>query len=98
MQKALQSKKLEIIQKGDQLWTTSLDVAEKFGKRHGHVLRDIKNLECSDDFRLSNFGESYYQNEQKKDQPMYLISSGGFSFLVMGFKGKKAALLIHNSN
>ena len=35
-----------------------LDVAETFGKQHAHVLRDIKELECSEEFRLSNFGES----------------------------------------
>ena len=30
---------LIIRQRGDRLFTTSLDVAEKFGKRHDHVLR-----------------------------------------------------------
>jgi phage regulator Rha-like protein len=28
-----------IRQRGAQLFTTSIDVAEKFGKRHDHVLR-----------------------------------------------------------
>lgn len=71
--------------------TTSLVVAEVFGKRHDTVLRSIKNLECSGAFRLRNFVESSYQNEQSKMQPMYTITRDGFSFLAMGFTGKKAA-------
>ena len=34
----------------------SLFVAKFFDKKHSHVLRDIENLDCSDDFRQSNFG------------------------------------------
>lgn len=29
---------------------TSLDVAETFGKDHRHVLRDIRDLKCSEEF------------------------------------------------
>lgn len=71
--------------------TTSLIVAEKFNKRHDHVLRAVQNLECSEKFRLLNFGESSYRNEQNKKQPMYTITRDGFMFLAMGFTGKKAA-------
>ena len=44
---------LEVV--NGQVKTTSLDIAEKFGKRHDNVLRGIETLECSDDFRLLNF-------------------------------------------
>lgn len=71
--------------------TTSLIVAEVFEKRHDNVLQDIKNLEVDEDFRLLNFQESSYLNSQKKQQPMYIITKDGFSFLVMGYTGKKAA-------
>ncbi len=57
---------------------TSLDVAETFGKEHKHVLRDIRELGCSKEFRLSNFGESSYTNAQNKKQPMFLMTRGGF--------------------
>lgn len=70
---------------------SSLDVAETFGKRHDSVLRDIRNLDCSDDFRLHNFGESSYLNEQNHKQPMYLMTRDGFTFLAMGYTGEKAA-------
>lgn len=72
--------------------TTSLAIAEHFEKNHQHVLRDIRNLalECPQDFALSNFGQSSYQNEQGKDQPMYHVFFDGFILLVMGYTGKKA--------
>ena len=72
--------------------TTSLIVAEKFNKRHDNILRAIENLECSNEFRLLNFEESSYRNEQGKMQPCYRITRDGFAFLAMGFKGKKAAV------
>lgn len=45
---------------------SSLDVAETFGKRHDNVLKDIRELDCSDEFRLLNFEESTYLNSQNK--------------------------------
>lgn len=78
-----------------QVVTTSVKIAEIFGKSHAHVLRDIKALECSDSFRESNFGLSYIikqlPNNGSKQLPMYYITRDGFMFLVMGFTGKTAA-------
>lgn len=69
---------------------TSLDVADTFGKDHRHVLRDIRELGCSDEFRLSNFGPSSYVNEQNKTQPMVVMTRDGFTLLVMGYTGELA--------
>ena len=55
-----------VIQKVERSVVTSLDVAETFEKEHSKVLRDIRELECSEDFRLSNFGQSSYINLQGK--------------------------------
>lgn len=74
--------------------TTSLRVAEVFGKQHKNVVRDIKSLDCSEEFRALNFEPSKidYQNGNiKKRLPMYYITRDGFMFLVMGFTGKTAA-------
>lgn len=69
---------------------TSLDVAETFGKDHRHVLRDIRDLKCSEEFRVSNFGQSSYENTQGKIQPMYFMTRDGFTLLVMGYTGDLA--------
>lgn len=75
----------------NRLVTTSLDIAQNFGKKHAHVLRDIENLECSQSFRESNFGLSSYISNQNKALPMYEITRDGFVFLCMGFTGASAA-------
>ncbi|MFY1028242.1 Rha family transcriptional regulator [Actinobacillus seminis] len=71
--------------------TTSRDVARVFGKEHKNILRDIENLECSADFGALNFELTYYKDEWNRRKPMYRMTRDGFSFLVMGFRGKKAA-------
>ncbi len=70
--------------------TDSLTVAEVFDKTHDKVLRDIRDLECSKEFSLANFGESKYEKRGKR-YPKFYITQDGFSFLVMGYTGKKAA-------
>lgn len=79
----------------NQAVTTSLKVAEVFGKPHHNVLRDIRNLECSSDFQEINFEFSFYirklPHNATKKEPMYYITRDGFTFLAMGFTGKVAA-------
>lgn len=70
--------------------TTSLKVAETFGKDHSRVLRDIRELSCSEGFRQGNFAESSYVNNQNKEMPMVVMSKDGFTLLAMGYTGKKA--------
>ncbi len=69
----------------------SLFVAKFFEKRHDDVLKSIRNLDCSEEFRLRNFAESSYKNEQGKKQPCVEMTRDGFVFLAMGYRGKKAS-------
>lgn len=70
--------------------TTSLVVAERFGKRHDTVLRAIRNLECSPEFNARNFAAVEYIDGKNEKRPMYFITRDGFAFLAMGFTGKAA--------
>lgn len=73
--------------------TTSLKVAEIFGKLHKNVLRDIQEKilpYVSGDFAQLNFEPSSYVNEQNKHQPMYYITRDGFTMVAMGYTGAKA--------
>lgn len=81
----------EVIDFKGRAMATSLAVALFFGKRHDNILRDIENLDCSPEFSRLNFEESKYKDERGKFQPMYRMTRDGFTFLVMGFRGKKAA-------
>jgi Rha family phage regulatory protein len=73
----------------NQAVTTSLIVADVFEKNHADVLRDIRKMECSEEFRLSNFAESTYLNSQNKEMPMYYMNKKGFTLLAMGYTGKE---------
>lgn len=68
----------------------SLDVAETFGKEHKNVLKDIREMDCSEEFGRLNFELSSYLNSQNKRQPMYYMTRDGFTMLVMGYTGEKA--------
>lgn len=79
-----------VIMKGQQAVTTSLQVAEVFGKEHKNVLRDISNLNLD---RL-NFEHMFMESTEPdlygRDRRIYYMNRDGFTLLAMGFTGKKA--------
>ena len=71
--------------------TTSLKVAEVFGKQHFHVLRDIEKIKHDlPDGTESIFGFSEYVDPTGRTLPMYQMGRDGFTLLAMGFTGKAA--------
>ncbi|MBF7122695.1 Rha family transcriptional regulator [Pediococcus pentosaceus] len=79
-----------VIMKDQQAVTTSLQVAEVFGKEHKNVLRDINNLNLD---RL-NFEQMFMESTEPdlygRDRRIYYMNRDGFTLLAMGFTGKKA--------
>lgn len=74
----------------------SLFVARVFGKEHSHVLRDIAKITdaksgLSGEFINLNFERGNYRDSTGRTLPRYLLTRDGFTFLVMGYTGKKAA-------
>ena len=89
--------------KNNQVLTSSLLVAEKFGKRHVEVLDAVRELIAKAE--KSTFVENQKLNkmfaliEQEipmpvgggvKKAPAYVMNRDGFTLLVMGFTGEKA--------
>lgn len=74
----------------NQIKTSSLDIAEKFGKPHKDVLKAIRSLEIPDDFNERNFAPVKYTDKKGELRPAYDITRDGFTILVMGFAGKEA--------
>ncbi len=71
-------------------------VAQIFEKEHKTVLRNIDAILAPDsgysqEFGRHNFVPSSYTNQQNKKQRCYAMTRDGFTMLVMGFTGKKAA-------
>ncbi len=75
---------------GGKAVTTSRAVAAFFGRQHHHVVQKIENLDCSVEFLTRNFSRvPYLHNGNTYTE--YQITRDGFTFLAMGFTGKKAA-------
>ena len=74
--------------------TTSLKIAEVFGKRHCDVIRSIERLEIPDNVSKRNFAFTSIPVSQPnggtRQSPVYLITRDGFTLLAMGFTGAKA--------
>lgn len=70
---------------------SSMDVAKYFEKEHKNVIRDVRELECSSEFSRLNFEPAERKDAQDKPRPYYMMTRDGFTFLVMGYTGKKAA-------
>lgn len=81
---------------GEQMTTTSLQVAAVFGRRHDQVLRAIRDLRAQlPEDRLPNFAETVELRANPSggaaiESPSYRITRDGFTLLAMGFTGKKA--------
>lgn len=71
------------------MYTTSKDIADKFGKQHKHVLQAVRDLMAQNSAVKNMFHESTYETRGKQ-YPMYLITRDGFTLLAMGFTGPDA--------
>ncbi|MGN5232191.1 Rha family transcriptional regulator [Aeromonas veronii] len=80
-----------VIAKHGEVFTTSRQVAELFGKDHRNVLRAIRLLDCDEEFTALNFELTDFIDKNGDPRPEYLMTKDGMVFLVMGFTGKKAA-------
>lgn len=79
-----------VIMKEQEAVTTSLSVAEVFGKEHKNVLRDIRNLEKD----VLNFEQMFIEGDSPdsygRSRKVYFMNRDGFALLAMGFTGKEA--------
>lgn len=89
-----ESKELVFCGENSQVLTSSLLVAEKFGKAHDNVLKAVRNILLGGVVKNDEtpmFAESTYYNEQNgQTYPMFVMNRDGFTLLAMGFTGKKA--------
>ena len=83
---------VNLYERDDNIWVSSLEIAKRFEKRHDNVLRDVRELvdQCDNEFSRLNFEEIEYKDSYGRSQPMYEITRDGFSLLAMGFTGEKA--------
>lgn len=82
-----------VIMHNKQAVTTSLRVAEVFGKDHKNVMQAIKakiqSAENSADYQKM-FAEGTYKDGRNRDQKLYYLNRDGFTFIAFSFTGKTA--------
>ncbi|MFN4320809.1 MAG: Rha family transcriptional regulator [Aeromonas media] len=81
---------LVIAQHGE-VFTTSRQVAELFGKEHHNVLKAIDRLSCSAQFKAVNFNFPDFIDKNGDSRRECHMTKDGLVFLVMGFTGKQAS-------
>ena len=74
----------------NQALTTSLKVAEVFGKRHDRLLQTIEEQYGDLHEFVEMFHKDIYTDSYGRPQTMYVMNRDGFFMLVTGFSGKKA--------
>lgn len=82
-----------VIMKDQQAVTTSLNLAESFEKQHKHVLEaietKIQSAENSAHYEKM-FALGSYRDSRGREQKMYYMNRDGWTFIAVGFTGKKA--------
>ncbi len=74
---------------------SSIVVAERFNKRHDHVVRDIDNIvrDISNLYSPQLAGEMFvaavYVNDRNREYRAYNMTSDGFCLLAMGMSGQQ---------
>ncbi|EAA2983697.1 transcriptional regulator [Salmonella enterica subsp. diarizonae] len=80
----------EVIIVGREPVTTSQAIARYFERDHDKIVKRIEHLDCSAEFLTRNFRRVKF-NHKGRSLAAYEVTKDGFTFLAMGFTGKKAA-------
>lgn len=88
---------LQVVEQNNEFYVDSREVAEMVGKRHDHLIRDIKGyievLEENPKLGTRNFfEESTYITNQNKIQPCYLLTKKGCDMVSNKMTGSKGVL------
>lgn len=82
-----------VIMKDRQAVTTSLNLAESFEKEHKNVIQviesKIQSAENSAHYKKM-FALGSYKDSRGREQKMYYMNRDGWTFIAVGFTGKKA--------
>jgi Rha family phage regulatory protein len=82
-----------VIMKDQQAVTTSLNLADSFEKQHKHVLEAIEAKIQSAEFSAhyeKMFALGTYKDSRGRHQKMYYMNRDGWTFIAVGFTGRKA--------
>lgn len=73
---------------------TSKEIAEVTGKRHDHVMRDIRSLINQSAVNAPSFGEVVYKDAKGECRPMYTLDFHATMTLITGYNAKLRSAVI----
>ncbi|MGJ8729316.1 Rha family transcriptional regulator [Listeria aquatica] len=79
-----------VVLKDHQAVTSSLNVANIFGKQHKDVLKAIRNIKIDQRNFAQMFKESSEPDSYGRDRKVIYMNRDGFTFIAFGFTGAKA--------
>lgn len=65
--------------------TTSFSISRIFQVRHTEILQDIRNVDCSNDFRRKNYIIGKTPPDRKQKPKFFFVTRDGFFFLATKF-------------
>lgn len=86
---------LEIFKTGDEVKMSSREIAELTGKQHGHVMRDIRNMEPAwEKVNGSKFGLVEYLDSKGEKRPEYQLTKREVLYVATKWNDEARAMLI----
>ena len=73
-----------MIKRGEAERMSSLQIAEVTGKKHQHIMRDIREL-LKQGVNASNFGLIKYEDSRGREKPCYFLTKKGCLILASGY-------------
>jgi Rha family phage regulatory protein len=73
---------------------SSLEIASLTGKKHFHIMRDIRDLIKEGAINESNFGLATYKDSKGEDRPMYRLDFEASLLVVTGYDAARRAAVI----
>lgn len=75
---------MDLILSGESLTISSVDIAERTGKRHDHVLRDIRKQFAELNLDIPNFG-GIYKDSRNRDKQCFFLDKEQSLILASGY-------------
>jgi Rha family phage regulatory protein len=76
-----------VINSDNKVSTTTLNVAEVFGKDHHNVIKKLESLDCTKEFNEVNFNVVEYKDKKGELRKAYEMTKDGWTMLVFAFTG-----------
>ena len=73
------------------IFCNSIQAAQILMTNHKTILRRIRNLHCSDEFREENFLETTYKDNRNRNHTLFLLTKSGLNLLLLNSGFRKSS-------